>query len=74
MENAVKAAVITGVSSGISLALTKKLLAEHYTVIGATRLGKLPAFDHPRLHVVPLEATGIYQAVVSPPKPASSIT
>ena len=57
MENSVKTAVVTGISSGIGLALTKKLLAEHYTVIGTTRSGQLPGFDHPRLHVVPLEAT-----------------
>lgn len=57
MENSVKTAVVTGISSGIGLALAKKLLAEHYTVIGTTRSGQLPGFDHPRLHVVPLEAT-----------------
>jgi NAD(P)-dependent dehydrogenase (short-subunit alcohol dehydrogenase family) len=57
MENSVKTAVVTGISSGIGLALTRKLLAEHYTVIGTTRSGQLPGFDHPRLHVVPLEAT-----------------
>lgn len=48
---------MTGISSGIGLALAKKLLAEHYTVIGTTRSGQLPGFDHPRLHVVSLEAT-----------------
>jgi NAD(P)-dependent dehydrogenase (short-subunit alcohol dehydrogenase family) len=57
MENSVKTAVVTGISSGIGLALTKKLLAEHYTVIGTTRSGMLPGFDHPRLYIVPLEAT-----------------
>ncbi|TVT40528.1 SDR family NAD(P)-dependent oxidoreductase [Hymenobacter setariae] len=57
MENSIKTAVITGISSGIGLALTKKLLAEHYTVIGTTRSGRLLDFDHPRLHIVPLEAT-----------------
>jgi len=57
MENSVKTAVVTGISSGIGLALTRKLLAEHYTVIGTTRSGQLPGFEHPRLHVVPLEAT-----------------
>jgi NAD(P)-dependent dehydrogenase (short-subunit alcohol dehydrogenase family) len=57
MENSLKTAVVTGISSGIGLALTQKLLAEHYTVIGTTRSGELPGFDHPRLHIVPLEAT-----------------
>ena len=57
MENSAKTAVVTGISSGIGLALTKHLLAEHYTVIGTTRSGQLPGFEHPRLHVVPLEAT-----------------
>jgi NAD(P)-dependent dehydrogenase (short-subunit alcohol dehydrogenase family) len=57
MENSLKTAVVTGISSGIGLALTKQLLAEHYTVIGTTRSGQLPSFSHPRLHVVPLEAT-----------------
>ena len=57
MENVVKTALITGISSGIGLALTEQLLTEHYTVIGTTRSGQLPGFDHPRLHVVQLEAT-----------------
>ncbi|RZK28969.1 MAG: SDR family NAD(P)-dependent oxidoreductase, partial [Hymenobacter sp.] len=57
MENSVKTAVVTGISSGIGLALAKKLLTESYTVIGTTRSGQLPGFDHPRLHIVPLEAT-----------------
>jgi NAD(P)-dependent dehydrogenase (short-subunit alcohol dehydrogenase family) len=57
MENSVKTAVVTGISSGIGLALTKKLLAERYMVIGTTRSGQLPGFDHPQLHLVPLEAT-----------------
>ena len=57
MENSLKTAVVTGISSGIGLALTKKLLAEHYTVIGTTRSGELSGFEHPQLHVVHLEAT-----------------
>lgn len=57
MENLIKTALVTGISSGIGLALTKQLLTEHYTVIGTTRSGHLLGFDHPRLHVVPLEAT-----------------
>lgn len=52
-----KTAVVTGISSGIGLALTKHLLAEHYTVIGTTRSGQLPGFEHPQLHVVALEVT-----------------
>ncbi|RZK31856.1 MAG: SDR family NAD(P)-dependent oxidoreductase [Hymenobacter sp.] len=57
MEKSFKTALVTGISSGIGLALTKHLLTEHYTVIGTTRSGQLPGFDHPRLHVLPLEAT-----------------
>jgi NAD(P)-dependent dehydrogenase (short-subunit alcohol dehydrogenase family) len=57
MENASKTAVVTGISSGIGLALVQQLLAEHYVVVGTTRSGELPGFAHPRLHVVALEAT-----------------
>lgn len=64
MEN--KTAVITGMSSGIGLALTQKLLQEGYHVIGTTRSGKISNFAHPDLQTVALEATdndSIQQAV-----------
>lgn len=64
MEN--KTAVITGISSGIGLALTQKLLNEGYQVIGTTRSGKLTNLEHAHLQVVSLEATdqhSIAQAV-----------
>ncbi|OKS88056.1 SDR family NAD(P)-dependent oxidoreductase [Mucilaginibacter polytrichastri] len=57
MDKSNKTAVITGVSSGIGLALTKKLLEENYNVIGTTRTGNLSGFSHPNLEVVQLEAT-----------------
>lgn len=57
MDNSLKTAVVTGISSGIGLALAKQLLAAHYTVIGTTRAGTLPGYAHPRLHLVALEAT-----------------
>lgn len=56
MENSIKTAVVTGISSGIGLALSKKLLGEQYFVIGTTRSGELPEFSHPHLRVVALEA------------------
>ncbi|WP_343695421.1 SDR family NAD(P)-dependent oxidoreductase [Flavobacterium sp.] len=57
MNKLYKTAVVTGISSGIGLALTKKLLNENYNVIGTTRSGKLEDFSHPNLKVIPLEAT-----------------
>lgn len=44
MNKLYKTAVVTGISSGIGLALTKKLLNENYNVIGTTRSGKLEDF------------------------------
>jgi len=57
MNNAIKMAVITGISSGIGRALAQKLLAEDYQVIGTTRTGQSKELDHPNLQVVALEAT-----------------
>lgn len=50
-----KTAIVTGISSGIGLALTKKLLQEEYHVIGTTRSGTLDGFSHPELTVIALE-------------------
>jgi NAD(P)-dependent dehydrogenase (short-subunit alcohol dehydrogenase family) len=57
MNNSNKTAVITGISSGIGLALTKKLLGENWNVIGTTRSGELNTFEHPDLLVIALEVT-----------------
>ena len=47
--------VITGVNSGIGLALTLKFLDENYHVIGTTRSGKLNELTHENLEIVALE-------------------
>ncbi|WP_299289445.1 SDR family NAD(P)-dependent oxidoreductase [uncultured Mucilaginibacter sp.] len=57
MNNQNKTAVITGISSGIGLALAKKLLAENFNVIGTTRSGVLNDFQNDNLEVVALDAT-----------------
>ncbi|KRD07339.1 hypothetical protein ASE21_17755 [Flavobacterium sp. Root901] len=57
MNKLYKTAVVTGISSGIGLALTQKLLNENYNVIGTTRSGSLDDFSHSNLKIVPLEAT-----------------
>jgi NAD(P)-dependent dehydrogenase (short-subunit alcohol dehydrogenase family) len=57
MNNAMKTAIVTGVSSGIGRALAQKLLAEGYQVIGTTRTGQVEGLNHPNLQMVALEAT-----------------
>lgn len=52
-----KTAVVTGISSGIGLALVQKLLSENYNVIGTTRNGKLHAFSHENLEMIALDLT-----------------
>lgn len=54
-----KNAIVTGISSGIGLALVQKLLNEGYRVVGTTRSGVLEAFEHPNLTVISLEVTDI---------------
>ena len=57
MNKSNKTAVVTGVSSGIGLALVKKLLSEHYHVIGTTRTGTLAEISHESLEIVKLDIT-----------------
>lgn len=52
-----KTAVVTGANSGIGLALTKKLLAEGYRVIGTARSGQIDGLHHDHLTVIPLDVT-----------------
>ncbi len=66
MSTPSKTAVVTDISSGIGLAMAKKLLAEGYHVIGTTRSGQVDGLAHPNLQVIGLEATdeaSIAQAV-----------
>jgi len=66
MNTTEKTAVVTGANSGIGLALTQKLLAEGYRVIGTSRSGQIADFSHPNLTVVTLDVTNdesIEQAV-----------
>jgi len=57
MNTTEKTAVVTGANSGIGLALTQKLLAEGYRVIGTSRSGQIADFSHPNLSVVTLDVT-----------------
>jgi len=57
MNNPIKTAVVTGISSGIGMALVKKLLKENYNIIGTTRSGTLPEISHENLEVVQLDVT-----------------
>lgn len=66
MSTPEKTAVVTGANSGIGLALTRKLLAEGYRVIGTSRSGRIADFSHSNLTVVTLDVTSeasIAQAV-----------
>ncbi|RZL06382.1 MAG: SDR family NAD(P)-dependent oxidoreductase, partial [Hymenobacter sp.] len=66
MTTPTKTAVVTGANSGIGFALTQKLLAEGYRVIGTSRSGQIADFSHPNLTVVTLDVTSdasIEQAV-----------
>lgn len=66
MNIPVKTAVLTGANSGSGLALTHKLLAEGYHVIGTSRPGRIADFSHPNLIVISLDVTdeaSIAQAV-----------
>ena len=57
MNTQAKTAVVTGANSGIGLALTKKLLAEGYRVIGTARSGQIADLTYANLTVVPLDVT-----------------
>ena len=57
MNTNTKTAVVTGANSGIGLALTKKLLAEGYRVIGTARSGQIEGLSHANLTVIPLDIT-----------------
>ena len=66
MNTQSKTAVVTGANSGIGLALTKKLLAEGYRVIGTARSGRIDGLSDANLTVIPLDVTddtSIQQAV-----------
>ena len=52
-----KTAVVTGANGGIGLALTKKLLAEGYRVIGTARTGRIDGLSDANLTVIPLDIT-----------------
>ena len=76
MNDTEKTAVVTGAISGIGLALTQKLLAEGYRVIGTSRSGQIADFNHPNLTVVTLDVTNdasIAQAVAEIGQLAPSI-
>jgi len=54
-KNTLKTAVITGVSSGIGLALVQCLLKENYFVIGTTKSGYLKDIQHKNLKIIALD-------------------
>lgn len=55
IQNRPATAVVTGISSGIGLAMTRLLLDKGYQVVGTTKTGFLPALQHPNLTVVALD-------------------
>lgn len=57
MKSNSKIVLITGANSGIGNALTKKLIAENYIVIGTSRNGKIENINSKNLFVVPLDLT-----------------
>ncbi|OGX90041.1 SDR family NAD(P)-dependent oxidoreductase [Hymenobacter coccineus] len=57
MSTSPKTAVVTGISSGIGLALAHKLLAEGYHVIGTTRTGTVEGPANENLQIVSLDVT-----------------
>ena len=57
MNNSNKTAVVTGISSGIGLALVKKLLNENYNVLGTTRTGASDKISHENLEIIKLDVT-----------------
>ncbi len=57
MESNHKIALITGANSGIGNALSKKLIAENYFVIGTSRNGKIENISSENLFVVELDLT-----------------
>jgi len=56
-SGAKKTAVVTGISSGIGLALVNKLLSENYNVLGTTRTGTLDEISHENLEIIKLDVT-----------------
>ncbi len=50
-------AVVTGTSTGIGLAITKELITKGYRVIGSSRTGKSPDFNHEHLSMVALDVS-----------------
>ena len=52
-----KKVLITGVSKGIGLALTKRLLTEGYHVIGTSKSGYIEHVQHENFHPIALDVT-----------------
>lgn len=56
-EKLTKTALVTGASTGIGLALTKKLLQEGYRVFGGSRSGQINGVEDDQLEVIVLDIT-----------------
>lgn len=56
-QKAPKAAVVTGASSGIGLAISKMLLASNYNVVGLARFQSNAPLDHPLFKAHPCDLT-----------------